>query len=147
MWWLPFAAAQCAVIMHARAMHNTAPKRGYQTVESSASTDEEDIESNVDNLAPKLADPVAEQNRLLSEPPIYAKDAPAEMNALVDLGFESADSPHSIHATPKEPIGKLPFQQVSLSETSREIQHNTFSASVAKAMAMQHSDGEEEHER
>ena len=78
-WWLPLAAAQCAIILHARAVHNSAPAPSSTSrSRAPASTDDDDdLEAaNLGNLEPKLADPVAEQNRLLSEQPIYVDEAP-----------------------------------------------------------------------
>ena len=78
LWWLPLAAAQCAIVLHARAMHISA-RRSSSTSRSRATSstdDDDDLEAaNLADLEPKLADPVAEQNRLLSERPIYMDEA------------------------------------------------------------------------
>ena len=136
-WWLPLAAAQCAIIMHARAVYNNAPPKEYKKVESVASTDDEDIEADLGDLEPKLADPVAEQNRLLNERPIYAEDLLPSHLKLVDLSSAPApDTLQVLAVAPHEPMGQLPFQQVSFADLSSESGHDSFSASVAKAMAM-----------
>ncbi len=140
-WWLPLSAAQCAIIMHARAMRNnsTAPStKEYKPIESSASTDEdEDLEANLGDLEPKLADPVAEQNRLLSERPIYMDDAPTVGAKLIDLGM-AAQEPAVAAGIVHEPVGQLAFQQLSLAEPMSDSAHSdSFSASVAKAMALE----------
>lgn len=132
-WWLPLALAQCAVIMHARAVHDSAPSlKEYKKLETSSSTDDEDPEASLVDLEPKLADPVAEQNRLLNEKPIYAEDAPTPHSKLRDPCI-ALQAP-VLH----EPVGQRPFHQVALSvDDSSESGHDAFSASVAKAMAME----------
>jgi hypothetical protein len=138
-WWLPLAAAQCAIILHARAVHNNAPAaKEYKRVETASSTDEDDIEADLGDLEPKLADPVAEQNRLLSERPIYAEDAHAHHPKLVDLSTPAAqDSPVPVT---HEPVGQLAFQQVTLqNDHASESGPDSFEASVAKAMAQEES--------
>jgi hypothetical protein len=139
-WWLPLAAAQCAIMMHARAIRNQLPgSREYKKLESSASTDDEDPELGTIDLEPKLADPVAEQARLLNERPIYADDGPGATASakLIDLGVATQELPSSpvpVH----EPVGPLMFQQLSLNEpVSDSGQSSAFEASVAKAMAME----------
>lgn len=143
-WWLPIAAAQCAVIMHARAMLNSAPSsKEYKKVETSSSTDDDDIEASLVSLEPKLADPVAEQNRLLRERPIYAEDLPQPPHPkLVDLSVATimaVDAPEFppqsfASAIPHEPVGQLAFQQLNISEPCSDSGNDTFEASVAKAM-------------
>ena len=137
-WWLPLAAAQCAIMMHARAVHNSAPAtKEYKKVETSSSTDDEDLEADLGDLEPKLADPVAEQNRLLNEKPIYAEDAPSAHSKLIDLSV-GAQEPVVAVGIAHEPMGQLPFQQVTLyTDHSSESGKDTFEASVAKAMAME----------
>ena len=140
LWWLPLAAAQCAIILHARAMHNSAPAaKEYKKVETSSSTDEDDLEADLGDLEPKLADPVAEQNRLLSEKPIYAEDAPTAHSKLIDLGLGPAPpAPPEPEAPPvvHEPVGQLAFQQMTLfPDHSSESGPDSFEASVARAMA------------
>ena len=45
-WWLPLAVAQCAIILHARAMRNNAhTTKEYKRVESTSSTDDEDVDT------------------------------------------------------------------------------------------------------
>jgi len=148
-WWLPLAAAQCAIIMHARAMHNSAPTiKEYKKIETSSSTDDEDLEAHLGDLEPKLADPVAEQNRLLSERPIYVEDPPptshaklidlsaaaATMAAAVPLRADSPQGPMPMPTTPHEPVGQLAFQQLTFAEPVSDNGKETFEASVAKAM-------------
>ena len=138
-WWLPLAAAQCAIVMHARAVHQNAPPKEYKKLESAPSTDDEDIELGALDLEPKLADPVAEQNRLLSERPIYADDNPMGVGAkLIDLGAMAPDHPASPVPAHHEPVGQLTFQQLCLNEPVSDSGHSSaFEASVAKAMAME----------
>jgi len=138
-WWLPLAAAQCAIILHARAMHHNSSSKEYKKIESAASTDDEDPEMGAIDLEPKLADPVAEQARLLNERPIYADDGPgvAVSAKLIDLGSATQELPSS-PVPPHEPVGPLLFQQLCLNEpVSDSGQSSSFSASVAKAMAME----------
>ena len=138
LWWLPLAAAQCAIIMHARAVYNNAPRKNeYKKVETASLTDDEDVEANLGNLEPKLADPVAEQNRLLNEKPIYAEDAPSAHSKLIDLSMAAPQAEPA--AGGHEPIGQLAFQQVTLSteHSSDTVHRDAFEASVAKAMAME----------
>ena len=137
-WWLPLAAAQCAIIMHARAVHNNAPPKEYRKLESTPSTDDEDPELGVVvDLEPKLADPVAEQARLLNERPIYADDGPMVGAKLIDLGAIAQEHPTS-PVPPHEPVGPLTFQQLCLNEPMSDSgQSSSFSASVAKAMALE----------
>lgn len=138
-WWLPLSAAQCAIILHARAVHNSAPStKEYKPIESSASTDDDDdLEAaNLGDLEPKLADPVAEQNRLLSERPLYVDD-PNQVGAkLIDLSV-AAQEPAVAVGVAHEPIGQLAFQQLSLAEPASDSGTSSFSASVAKAMALE----------
>ena len=140
LWWLPLAAAQCAIVMHARAMHSAAPLKQYKPIESTSSTDDEDLEAaNLADLEPKLADPVAEQHRLLNERPIYMDEAhSAAVGAkLIDLST-TAQEPVVAVSIAHEPIGQLAFQQLSLAEPLSDSTHSdSFSASVAKAMAME----------
>lgn len=143
-WWLPLAAAQCAVILHARAVLSNQPPRNYKPIESATSTDDDDdLEAaSLGDLGPKLADPVAEQDRLLREKPIYADDAPPSGvgigTKLIDLGI-AAHEPCMSVGNGHEPIGQLAFQQLSLvTELTCDSAHNDpFSASVAKAMALE----------
>jgi len=142
-WWLPLAAAQCAVILHARAVLPNQPPSKYKLIESGASTDDDDdLEAaSLGDLDPKLADPVAEQTRLLSEKPIYVDDATlsgVSVGAkLVDLGMAAHESAVVV-GNAHEPIGQLAFQQLSLAEPMSDGAHSdSFSASVAKAMAFE----------
>jgi hypothetical protein len=152
LWWLPLAAAQCAIIMHARAMYNSAPAvKEYKKIETSSSTDDEDVEANLGDLEPKLADPVAEQHRLLSERPIYAEDLPPSHSKLLDLSVTATASPPPLEAppvlvplTPHEPVGQLPFQQVVFSDPVSDSGQDSFELSVAKAMEGL-ADGESSH--
>ena len=118
--------------------NSTAPStKDYKPIESSASTDDEDLEANLGDLEPKLADPVAEQNRLLSERPIYMDDAPTVGAKLIDLGM-AAQEPAVAAGIVHEPVGQLAFQQLSLAEPMSDSAHSdSFSASVAKAMALE----------
>ena len=144
LWWLPLAAAQCAIIMHARAMKPNAPSlKDYKPIESATSTDDEDLEAaNLGDLEPKLADPVAEQNRLLSEKPIYVDDGHAHSGVgmgakLIDLGTPTHEPAVAVGIA-HEPMGQLAFQQLSLVEPLSDSAHSdSFSASVAKAMALE----------
>ena len=148
-WWLPLAAAQCAVIMHARAVHGAVPAKEYSNIDSSASTDEEDIESRLADLEPKLTDPLAEQNRLLGERPLYVdndklidlsvvSEEGAIARALAEMSAMSTISAMSNAETAShEPIGQLVFQQLSMTEPASDSGNGSFSASVAKAMAME----------
>ena len=138
-WWLPLAAAQCAIVLHARATRNHLPStKEYKKLESAPSTDDEDPELGTIDLEPKLADPVAEQARLLNERPIYADDNPMGVGAkLIDLGVATQELPSS-PVPAHEPVGPLMFQQLSLNEpVSDSGQSSAFEASVAKAMAME----------
>jgi hypothetical protein len=139
-WWLPLAAAQCAIVLHARATRNHSPNtKEYKKLESVPSTDDEDPELGTVDLEPKLADPVAEQARLLNERPIYADENSMGVGAkLIDLGVATQELPSS-PVPPHEPVGPLMFQQLSLNEpVSDSGQSSAFEASVAKAMAMEH---------
>ena len=108
-WRLPLAAAQCAVIMHARAVHDSAPSfKEYKKLETSSSTDDEDLEASLGDLEPKLADPVAEQNRLLNEKPIYAEDAPTPHSKLMDPCI-ALQEPNVTAGVLHEPVGQRPF--------------------------------------
>ena len=138
-WWLPLAAAQCAIVLHARATRNHSPNgKEYKKLESAASTDDEDPEMGTIDLEPKLADPVAEQARLLNERPIYADENPMGVGAkLINLGVATQELPPS-PVPPHEPVGPLMFQQLSLNEpVSDSGQSSAFEAFVAKAMAME----------
>lgn len=143
-WWLPLAVAQCAIIMHARAVHNNAPPKEYKKVERTDSTDEDDIEADLVNFKPKLADPVAEQNRLLNERPFYTEDAiPGCAKAVLSSNLKlnnassvlTADMMQSVASAGHEPVGQLQFQQLTLVDPPSETDHDAFFASVAKAMA------------
>lgn len=138
LWWLPLAAAQCAIIMHARAVHNSSPvTKEYKKLETSSSTDDEDLEASLGDLEPKLADPVAEQARLLNEKPIYAEEPPSAHSKLIDL-TAGVQEPATVIGVPHEPMGQLAFQQVTLfPDNSSESGHDAFNASVAKAMALE----------
>lgn len=142
-WWLPLAAAQCAIIMHARAMHTSAPRKSYKPIDSSNSTDDDDddIEADIGRLEPKFADPVAEQNRLLNERPVYVDDDSSGSVKLIDLGVVAAQEPVTTNPSPvpmgHEPIGQLAFQQLSLAEPASNSGNSSFSASIARAMALE----------
>ncbi len=138
LWWLPRAAAQCAIILHARDMHNATPStKEYKPVESAASTDDDDdLEASLGDLEPKLADPVAEQNRLLSERPLYVDD-PNQVGAkLIDLSV-AAQEPVAAVGIAHEPIGQLAFPLGPGAGPARYSGTSSFSASVAKAMALE----------
>ena len=87
LWWLPLAAAQCAIVMHARAIHSAAPLKQYKPIESRAPpTTRTSRPPTSPTSSPKLADPVAEQHRLLNERPIYMDEAHSAVGAkLIDL--------------------------------------------------------------
>lgn len=133
-WWLPLALAQCAIIMHARAVHNSTPPKAYMRVESANSTDDEDIEAELGSLEPKLTDPMAEQHRLLNERPLYADDDLAVDAKLANLRMASPDL--CAVKTDYEQVGQLPFQQLSLAEPTSDGGVDSFTESVAKAMAL-----------
>ena len=146
LWWLPLAAAQCAIIMHARAVHsNAAPStKEYKPIESATSTDDEDLEANLGDLEPKLADPVAEQHRLLNERPLYVDEAPVVGTKLIDLSAAAAAqdaigtlSTLSTLSTPLEPTAPTPhaFQPLSFADPPSDSGNDSFSASVALALA------------
>ena len=109
---LPLAAAQCAIMMHARAVNSGASDgtaKDYKAIESAASTDDEDLEAaDLGDLEPKLADPVAEQNRLLNERPIYADDPPMVGAKLIDLSV-AAQEPVTAVAVGLEPSSAHAF--------------------------------------
>ena len=149
-WWLPLAAAQCAIIMHARAVHsNAAPStKEYKPIESATSTDDEDIEANLGDLEPKLADPVAEQNRLLNERPIYVDEAPVVGTKLIDLSAAAAAQDAigtlSTLSTPLEPSAPQPphaFQPLTFADPPSDSGNDSFSASVALALAKEEESG------
>ena len=120
-----------------RRSKNTAQDQDTESEDSTA-TDDEDPELGTIDLEPKLADPVAEQARLLNERPIYADDNPMGVGAkLIDLGVATQELPSS-PVPAHEPVGPLMFQQLSLNEpVSDSGQSSAFEASVAKAMAME----------
>ena len=143
LWWLPLAAAQAAIVIHARVSKNPngtgETSVNYKKLESSASTDDEDQEIAL--VAPKLDDPttaVAEQERLLKQRPVYSDDsAPPVLGKIVNIPASRARlaSP-SLETDPLQPVGPLSFQQVSLATAPTEpTRDDAFSASVAKAMA------------
>lgn len=136
LWWLPLAAAQCAIIMHARATKpNTPTTKEYNPIDSATSTDDEDLEADLGNLEPQLADPVAEQNRLLNERPIYMDDTPAVVGTrLINLTDLSAQESTPYAGT--EPNGTSHgLQQVTFADPPTEVGNDSFSASVAIALA------------
>lgn len=140
MWWMPLAVTQCAVILHARTRRNSSATRGtkqYKKLDTASSTDEDDLEADLGNLEPKLADPVAEQNRLLSEQPVYAEHVASTPTKLIDLGTSVAtQEPAVAVGATLELVGQLPFQQVTLlPDQSSESEQGAFEASVARAMA------------
>ena len=145
LWWLPLAAAQAAILIHARVSNTPAgiveePSANYTKLDSAASTDDEDPE--VGQLTPKLDDPttaVAEQERLLKQRPIYLDEASAPvLGKIVSVPTTTRarlSSPPP-EAEPIQPVGPLAFQQVSLAPPPAEpTRDDAFSASVAKAMA------------
>jgi len=83
--WLPFAVAQCVVIIYARVHHGDRGEKGclsgtrkpneYAAVETASSADDDEGgEVNMEPAQPPpplLSDPVAEQTRMLSEPQLY----------------------------------------------------------------------------
>jgi len=154
LWWLPLAAAQAAIVIHARATHDpNAPAlrmaHNYKKIDSSPSTDDEDAE--VGRLTPRLEDPVAEQDRLLKQRPIYVEDsqAPPVVGKMVVAASNktSATAPPPPAPPPPpplpgdpEPIGPLAFQPVSMHIPVVEPTTDAFSASVAKAMAKESED-------
>ncbi len=137
-WWLPLAAAQCAIMMHARAVNSgesADTAKDYKAIESAASTDDEDLEAaDLGDLEPKLADPVAEQNRLLNERPIYADDPPMVGAKLIDLSV-AAQEPVATVAVGSEPSGAHAFQPLTFADPPSDIGNDSFSASVALALA------------
>lgn len=125
LWWLPLAAAQAAIVIHARVSSN--PAGTYKKLESSSSTDDEE--------APKLDDPnqaVAEQERLLKQRPMYSDDATPVLGKIVNV-TRARRAPSESDVEPIQPVGPLSFQQVNApNEPTRD---DAFTASVAKAMA------------
>ena len=83
--WLPFAVAQCVVIIYARVHHGDRGEKGclsgtrkpneYAAVETASSADDDEGgEVNMEPAQPPpplLSDPVAEQTRMLAEPQLY----------------------------------------------------------------------------
>ena len=148
-WWLPLAAAQVAIVIHARASNNPAGivdvKTNYKKLESATSTDDEDPE--VGQLTPKLDDPVAEQERLLKQRPIYSEDAatPPVLGKIVNVS-SAAMTPRARlsspppEAEPMQPPGPLAFQPVTMSVPAPEPAMDAFSASVAKALGNERDD-------
>jgi len=153
LWWLPLASAQAAIVIHARVAHdpnaadeNTKP--GYKKLDSAASTDDEDAE--LGQLTPKLADPVAEQERLLKQRPVYAEAAEPQtvLGKIVNVASSSSTaapttprpprlaSPASMEPDLPIPMGPLAFQPVTYSAPAAEPSFDAFSASVAKTMAI-----------
>lgn len=134
-WWLPLAAAQCAIMMHARAVSSGESAKNYKAIESAASTDDEDLEAaDLGDLEPKLADPVAEQNRLLNERPIYADDTPMVGAKLIDLSV-MAQEPVAAVAVGHEPSSAHAFQPLAFADPPSDTGNDAFSASVALALA------------
>ena len=152
LWWLPLASAQAAIVIHARVSHDpNAPdengKPGYKKLDSAASTDDEDAE--LGQLTPKLADPVAEQERLLKQRPVYAEAAEPQtvLGKIVNVASSSSTaapttprpprlaSPASMEPDLPIPMGPLAFQPVTYSAPAPEPARDAFSASVAKTMA------------
>ena len=106
-----------------------------KAIESAASTDDEDLEAaDLGDLEPKLADPVAEQNRLLNERPIYADDPPMVGAKLIDLSV-AAQEPVAAVAVGSEPSGAHAFQPLTFADPPSDIGNDSFSASVALALA------------
>jgi len=142
-WWLPLAAAQCAIILHARFVHDSSPLKEYKKIESTASTDDEDLEANMPDLSPKLTDPLAEQARLLNDLPLYAEGmkrknttpAPMLTPILVPTTTSTPILPTPTQEISMEPMGQLTFQQVSVNEAESDSGTISFSASIARAMA------------
>ena len=156
-WWLPLAAAQCAIMMHARATYTTNPSKEYSKISSSVSTDDDDVEANIyKNLETPLDDPVEEQARLFKNVPIYAESAnfnsekvsetrpeisaneDSENGLLDNLNFYK-DIASSESPAPREPMGKLPFQKLVFTDDSQKNTSNSFSDSVAKAIAIENA--------
>lgn len=140
LWWLPLAVAQAAMVIHARATYNpSAPSQSahsYKKIESSSSTDDED--SELGRITPRLEDPVAEQDRLLKQRPIYVDDAQPQRSMgkiLVSASAKAAPATTPPLSSKSEPIGALAFQPVSMHIPAAEPTTDAFSACVAKAMA------------
>lgn len=83
--WLPFAVAQCVIIIYARVHQNDRGEKGclssavtpadYSVIDTAPSTDDENGEVNMHTVEPPtplLSDPVDELNRMLSEPQLYS---------------------------------------------------------------------------
>ena len=102
--------------------------------EGGTSTDDEDLEADLGNFEPQLADPVAEQNRLLNERPLYMDDTPVvgtKLINLTDLAVQES-TPYS----GAEPNGTSHgLQQVTFADPPTEVGNDSFSASVAIALA------------
>ena len=139
--WLPFAIAQCVIIIYARVHQNDANEKGclnsavapadYSVIDTAASTDDENGEVNMEPAeppAPILNDPVAELNRLLAEPQLYSPIEEAATTAVpvstplvapVPVPMSAPASllpptrPHTPAAEELQPRGPLNFQLVS----------------------------------
>lgn len=138
--WLPFAIAQCVIIIYARVHQNDANEKGclnsavapadYSVIDTAASTDDENGEVNMEPAeppAPILNDPVAELNRLLAEPQLYSPIEEAATTAIpvstplvapvpVPMSAPASLLPPTRPHTPAEelqPRGPLNFQLVS----------------------------------
>lgn len=133
--WLPFAIAQCVIIIYARVHQNDrgekgclssgAPPAEYAVIDHDASTDDENGEVNMEPPPPVLNDPVAELNRMLSEPQLYtpieaaattvpvstplAVPEPMPMPAPASLSLTRPETP----AEELQPRGPRSFQLVS----------------------------------
>jgi len=138
--WLPFAIAQCVIIIYARVHHNDRGERGclssavtpadYSAIDTAASTDDENGEVNMEAAhppAPILNDPVEELNRMLSEPQLYTPIEEAATTAVpvatplvapvpVPMPAPASLLPPTRPHTPAEelqPRGPMSFQLVS----------------------------------
>ena len=144
-------------MMHARATYTTNPSKEYSKISSSVSTDDDDVEANIyKNLETPLDDPVEEQARLFKNVPIYAESAnfnsekvsetrpeisaneDSENGLLDNLNFYK-DIASSESPAPREPMGKLPFQKLVFTDDSQKNTSNSFSDSVAKAIAIENA--------
>jgi len=138
--WLPFAIAQCVIIIYARVHHNDRGEKGclnsavtpgdYSAIDTAASTDDENGELNMEAAqppAPILDDPIEELNRMLAEPQLYSPIEEAAITGIpintplvapvpVPMPAPASLNPPTRPHTPAEelqPRGPRSFQLVS----------------------------------
>lgn len=134
--WLPFAVAQCVVIIYARVQGNhgdndrkgcfnaTRKPNEYTAVETAASTDDDEGgEVNIEAAQPPLpmlSDPVAEQTRMLAEPQLYTPiDAELPSGTLVvpvPVPAPTPPPPPPLPPAPPPPAAVIPTRPQTPSE-------------------------------